>query len=115
MTFPTLCAFMSGGKSGTCRIVSFSACPLHVIKKGRRFPWIHSRVKLQENVDFTDFKPQYLDFENPLLVRMFGKMIADSSFHVIIEEMLPDIEELALIDEGKGYVSELLVELSQRV
>lgn len=68
-----------------------------------------------ENVDFTDFKPQYLDFENPLLVRMFGKMIADSSFHVIIEEMLPDIEELALIDEGKGYVSELLVELSQRV
>ncbi len=66
-----------------------------------------------EEIDFTDFKPQYLDFENPLLVRMFGKMIADNSYYVIMEEMLPDIDNLALSSDGSSYVSELLVELSR--
>jgi hypothetical protein len=64
-------------------------------------------------IDFTDWKPQWIDFENPVLVRLLGKMIADSSTGMLVEEMLPSPEEISLEIDGEKWVSELVIEMSQ--
>ena len=67
----------------------------------------------QADVDFTHFKPQYIDFESPLLVRLFGKIISDTTLGMKIEEMLPDVEEMFYTEEGRPHVTELTVELGK--
>ncbi|MFD2171151.1 lantibiotic dehydratase [Tumebacillus lipolyticus] len=67
----------------------------------------------QANIDFTNFKPQYIDFESPLLVRLFGKIIADTTLGMKIEEMLPDADGMFFRERGRTYVSELTVELAK--
>ncbi|AMQ01766.1 hypothetical protein AY601_4948 [Pedobacter cryoconitis] len=36
-----------------------------------------------------DYKPQFISFEQPLLVEMFKRLLARAGTHVIVEEMLP--------------------------
>jgi len=36
-----------------------------------------------------DYKPQFISFEQPLLVEMFKRLLARAGTHVILEEMLP--------------------------
>lgn len=56
-------------------------------------------------------KPQFMDFGNPLLVGLLGKMAANlRHFQVVVEERLPDRDGLAP-GEGGSYVSELVVQL----
>jgi hypothetical protein len=58
-------------------------------------------------------KPFYVDFESPLLVRMFFKqlrngMVSDPHGSVVVSEMLPAFDELWLRDgQGRVYTSEL--------
>lgn len=66
-----------------------------------------------EEIDFTKFKPQYIDFEGPLFIKMFEKLIKDSSFGMVVEEMSPNIDEIPLQHNDESYVSEFLLELSQ--
>lgn len=66
-----------------------------------------------EEIDFTKFKPQYIDFEGPLFIKMLEKLIKDTTYGMVIEEMSPQTEELPLHIEGEPYVAELLIELSQ--
>lgn len=65
------------------------------------------------DIDFTDMKPQYMDFENPLMVRLLGKLIVDGKFGLVIEEMLPDVDQLPVSTEQGSYVSEVIVEMSK--
>jgi hypothetical protein len=58
------------------------------------------------------FKPQLIDFDNPLLVRLFGKLLLDHPYSISLEEMLPDAEELALQGE-EPRVSELVFNITQ--
>lgn len=52
-----------------------------------------------------DYKPQYLDFTNPLLVRLFEKLIGKTPRGITITEMLPAPEHLCRI-RGRPYVTE---------
>jgi hypothetical protein len=65
------------------------------------------------NIDFTDWKPQWIDFENPLLVRLLSKLIAEQPTGMVAEEMLPDLEDLSPEMGGEQRVHELVIELSQ--
>ncbi|ASS75451.1 hypothetical protein CIG75_11005 [Tumebacillus algifaecis] len=67
----------------------------------------------QTEVNFTNFKPQYIDFESPLLVRLFGKIIVDTKLGMKIEEMLPDAEGMFFNEQGRTHVTELTVELGK--
>ncbi|WP_164491835.1 lantibiotic dehydratase [Staphylospora marina] len=65
------------------------------------------------NFDFTDWKPQWIDFQNPLTVKLLGKMIAEQPTGMIAEEMLPDLEHLATDPDDHKRVNEWVIELSQ--
>lgn len=65
------------------------------------------------DIDFTDMKPQYMDFENPILVRLLGKLIVDGKFGMVVEEMLPDVDQLPVRNGQERYVSEMIVEMSK--
>lgn len=47
-----------------------------------------------------DYKPQFISFEQPLLVEMFKRLMARAGTHVILEEMLP----LANSSDQAGHV-----------
>ena len=56
-------------------------------------------------------KPQFMDFANPLLVGLLGKMGSGlRSYRVVVEERLPGPGELARHD-GAGYATELIVQV----
>ena len=55
-----------------------------------------------------DYKPQYLHFENPLLVRLFAKQLAKAGSLLLVEEMYPDTGTLR--QQGQYHVRESLVE-----
>ncbi len=57
------------------------------------------------NATFDDYKPQYIDFESPLLVRLFRKATRKANRFIRIEEMLPNKEQV-----NQGHVSETLVQ-----
>lgn len=56
-----------------------------------------------------DYKPQYIDFQSPLLVNYFEKMLRKMSDYLIIEEMLPSSDQL-FAAEGKNWVTECVVQ-----
>ena len=65
---------------------------------------------IQVSLDF--FKPQYIDFRNPLLVRLFGKIVANLDRYVAtLEECLPAASELPRYQD-KAYVTELILQLN---
>lgn len=52
-----------------------------------------------------DYKPQYVSFKNPFLVRLFSKCVDKTPKTIRITEMLPSSDEL-LSGSGKRYVTE---------
>jgi len=56
-----------------------------------------------------DRKPQYISFNNPLLVNLFEKSIDRVTNELIIIEMLPTFNQLLLIN-NKHYVTEFVIE-----
>jgi hypothetical protein len=52
------------------------------------------------------YKPQYIDFESPVFIQLFGKLLPKVQDELLIEEMLPAIEE-------KQYASEFLIEMDE--
>lgn len=58
-----------------------------------------------ENSTFDDYKPQYIDFESPLMVRLFRKAVRKAGTYIRIEEMLPGKAEVP-----GGAVSEMLIQ-----
>ncbi len=52
-----------------------------------------------------DYKPQYLDFANPLLIRLFEKLIGKTPRAITIAEMLPQPDQLCAI-QGRPHVTE---------
>jgi hypothetical protein len=56
-------------------------------------------------------KPQFMDFANPLLVGLFGKMGSGlKNYRVVAEERLPGPGELTR-HEGAGYATEMIVQV----
>ncbi len=56
-----------------------------------------------------DYKPQYIDFENVLLVSLFARLLKKVPRSLKIEEMLPDESALWQL-EGKKYMVESVVQ-----
>jgi hypothetical protein len=59
-----------------------------------------------------DRKPQFMDFQSPSLVNLFGALIRRSSgAWLVIEERYPGPAELPIVD-GKAYAIELVLQVS---
>lgn len=56
-----------------------------------------------------DYKPQYISFKNPLLIRLFEKLLYKVPKTLKIEEMLPNSQQLVNI-HNKQYVTEFAVQ-----
>ncbi len=71
----------------------------------------------QENVDTDaakrvtrdDYKPQYISFRNPFMVKLFEGLLSKVMSTLKIEEMLPNSEQMAEIAQQK-YVTECVVQ-----
>ena len=63
--------------------------------------------KEAEKIGRDDYKPQYLDFDNPLMINLFEKLVEKVPFRFKVEEMLPHPDHMATIN-GKKYVTEYL-------
>jgi hypothetical protein len=58
-------------------------------------------------------KPQYVDFANPLLVDLFGRLVEDDDprhFSILLYERLPGRQHLAAAGDGH-YVTELVLQV----
>ncbi len=57
------------------------------------------------------YKPQYVDFRNPLLVDLFSRMEENlENFQFVLEERLPGRDQL-LAKDGERYVTEFVVQV----
>lgn len=56
-----------------------------------------------------DYKPQYIDFNNPLLVNLFSKLTRKVPFMMQVEEMLPRSEQMLKFGNQK-FVTEHMVQ-----
>lgn len=65
--------------------------------------------KLTKKLTRDDYKPQYVDFKNPLLINLFEKLVSKVPFSMKIQEMLPNSEQMLKIDSER-YVSEFVVQ-----
>jgi hypothetical protein len=70
------------------------------------------RPKLPATAASRDFhKPQFMDFANPLLVGLFGKMGSGlKNYRVMVEERLPGPRELTR-HGGAAYATEMIVQV----
>jgi hypothetical protein len=66
---------------------------------------INTEAKPQKD----DYKPQMIDFQNPLLILLFSKIIQKVPSQMIIEEMLPSENEIFTIEEKK-YILEVVIQ-----
>lgn len=71
--------------------------------------WSKNDPKLAKKVTKDDYKPQYIDFRNPLLINLLEKLIAKASVSIKIQEMLPDSGQMLKIDNER-FVSEFVVQ-----
>lgn len=72
------------------------------------------QVARQKNVAQDLYKPQYIDFGNPLLVELFGRTPNGlTKFSVTLEECLPAPQDALAVGEEQ-YVTELIVQLNHR-
>ena len=62
----------------------------------------------------TQQKPFYVDFENPFCVSLLEKLAADHQGYLFLTEMLPSSKEALIHHASDAYVSELVLELTQR-
>lgn len=65
--------------------------------------------KKQKRVGRDDYKPQYIDFNNPLLVNLFSKLVNKVPESMKIEEMLPRSDQLFKIG-NKKFVTEHMIQ-----
>jgi hypothetical protein len=57
-------------------------------------------------------KPQYIDFRNPLLVGLFGKISGDlDNYMIVLEERYPDGDDLPTVD-GRPYTNEMIFQFN---
>lgn len=63
----------------------------------------------QERLSQDDYKPQFIDFQNILLIDLFGKIINKVPEIIKIEEMLPSPKDLFQF-EGQKRVFEILIQ-----
>ncbi|GAA5042564.1 lanthionine biosynthesis protein [Marivirga lumbricoides] len=68
-----------------------------------------STIDKRKHLSRDDYKPQYINFNNPLLVNIFEKMTNKTFTKLRIQEMLPSSEQLLEV-EGKKIVSEFMVQ-----
>lgn len=57
-----------------------------------------------------DYKPQYINFNSPLFIKLFQKLINKAQYYIEIEEMLPAPNDLLQID-GSKKVSEFYIQI----
>jgi lantibiotic biosynthesis dehydratase-like protein len=60
-----------------------------------------------------DYKPQFIDFDSPLLIQLFAKLITKTKSYLKIEEMLPEPTE-HFGDKENRFVCEYLLEWNTR-
>ena len=65
--------------------------------------------ELTKKLTRDDYKPQYINFRNPLLVNLFEKIIGKVPTSLKIEEMLPNSAQMLKIDQQR-FVSEFMVQ-----
>ena len=65
--------------------------------------------ELTKRLGRDDYKPQYINFNDPLLVHLFEKLLAKVPYTLKIEEMLPNSQNLLKIDNQR-FVSEFVVQ-----
>ena len=68
-----------------------------------------STNKLEGNLKEIDYKPQYIDFNSPLFVNLFSRLITRIGETVSIEEMLPGSADL-LSEKSSKRTSEFLLQ-----
>jgi hypothetical protein len=57
------------------------------------------------------YKPQFMDFGNPLLVAMLGRLSGGlKHYNIIVEERLPGPGALATAD-GEAYATEMIIQV----
>jgi hypothetical protein len=56
-----------------------------------------------------DYKPQYIDFNNPLLVRLFARIVRKVPQVLTVYEMLPNSRQMLKVN-NKSYATEFLVQ-----
>ena len=72
--------------------------------------WVNNLdPKLTKKLTRDDYKPQYIDFRNPLLINLFEKLISKAPVSIKIQEMLPDSGQMLKIDNER-FVSEFVVQ-----
>ena len=65
--------------------------------------------KLGKRLTRDDYKPQYINFNQPLLVNLFEKLAQKTPQAMKVVEMLPTSEQMLKID-GKRYVTEFVMQ-----
>lgn len=65
--------------------------------------------KAKKNYSRDDYKPQYINFRNPFLIRLFEKCLDKITENIRISEMLPASDKMLKIN-GKKYVTEFVVQ-----
>lgn len=69
--------------------------------------------ELKKRLTRDDYKPQYIDFRQPLLVNLFEKLALKTPQSMKVVEMLPASGEMLRIDD-KRYVSEFVMQWYNR-
>ena len=70
-------------------------------------------AELKKRLTRDDYKPQYIDFRQPLLVNLFEKLALKTPQSMKIVEMLPTSDQMLKIDD-KRYVSEFVMQWYNR-
>lgn len=65
--------------------------------------------ELMKKLTRDDYKPQYIDFKNPLMVSLLEKLIDRVPLTMKLVEMLPSSDQMLKIDDSR-YVSEFVVQ-----
>lgn len=65
---------------------------------------VNMKNKIQKK---DDYKPQYVNFKDPLLVMLFQRLMRKDFHLLVIEEMLPNSSQLLKVN-GKSFVSEFV-------
>jgi len=87
------------------------------INRWRLARGIPDRIFIEEKVLVTFFgrdvfKPQYMDFTSPLLVRVFRAILQPDLMHLAVQEMLPDFDCAPRDSHGQRWAIELQLDLS---
>ncbi len=71
--------------------------------------WGNTDPELANKLTRDDYKPQYIDFRNPLLINLMEKLITKAPSSIKIREMLPSSSQMLKIDSER-FVSEFVIQ-----